>query len=393
MGMHGVGVQVARFHVTSNVTRTALTLVAAGLLFTVCGATSGPAFGSPAGRGPSYTVVYETQETGTPALGVISPEAVAAFKVAFAGTAAHVVVCDDQGTTTGNVDCEHQAFADSAAAFAVTQADEDQSLVDEANIPVVGVANDTSAQSFDISAQQGLFVGMAVALHKRGCKRVGQVIDEGGESYAAQVAAAVPWQSVTDAYIPLAAPDLTPQLAKLTQADVQCVDVATLPTQVPQVLTAMNQDDLKVPTAIPGIIVTPSVLTSLGSLANGLIEVVSTPDPSSSSVSGVAAKLRAHHIPVDAASLDSWAIAQIIQDGAAKVHGTVTATKMLSALDSLRHASTDGVLPPLSMRPQPHASDRRDFDTYVQSIVLQNGKPTQPSGFFDIASPLNAISK
>ena len=53
----------------------------------------------------------------------------------------------------------------------------------QSNIPVVGVANDTSPQSFDVSAQQGLFAGMAVALQKKGCKNIGQVIDEGGESY------------------------------------------------------------------------------------------------------------------------------------------------------------------------------------------------------------------
>ncbi len=34
---------------------------------------------------------------------------------------------------------------------------------------------------------------MAVALQKKGCKNIGQVIDEGGESYGDQVAKAVKW--------------------------------------------------------------------------------------------------------------------------------------------------------------------------------------------------------
>ena len=31
---------------------------------------------------------------------------------------------------------------------------------------------------------------------------------------------------------------------------------------------------------VPGIIVTPQIISSLGSLANGMLEVVSSPDPS-----------------------------------------------------------------------------------------------------------------
>ena len=78
-------------------------------------------------------------------------EAPQAFKAAYAGTPVTINVCDDQGTTTGNIDCEHEAVADHAAAFVVTQASQDQSLVDASNIPVVGVANDTSPQSFDVA--------------------------------------------------------------------------------------------------------------------------------------------------------------------------------------------------------------------------------------------------
>jgi hypothetical protein len=65
---------------------------------------------------------------------------------------------------------------------------------------------------------------------------------------------------------------------------------------------------------------------------------------------------------------------------------------MLTALDKLRNASTDGLLPPISTTPQAKASDRRDFDTYVQSFVLQHGRLTDASGYFNILPQLNAIS-
>jgi hypothetical protein len=273
----------------------------------------------------------------------------------------------------------------------VTQASQDQSLVDASNIPVVGVANDTSPQSFDVSAQQGLFAGMAVALQKKGCKNIGQVIDEGGESYGDQVAKAVKWKSVTDAYIPLTAPDLSPDIAKLVQAHVQCVDMAMLATQIPQALTAMKQAKLSVPIAIPGVILTPSVISSVGSLGNGLVEIISTPPSNSPAATAVAKKMHAVNkgIKVDDASLDSWAIARIIQDGAADVHGNVTNTSLLAGLNKLRNASTDDLLPPLSMKPQSNPAALRDFDTYVESAILKNGQQTQPSGFFNIAPQIN----
>jgi hypothetical protein len=361
-------------------------ILSAGLLGTL------PASAHEDAKGPSYTIVYETQLSGSAAdRGVEAAEAPQAFKAAYAGSPVTIDVCDDQGTTTGNIDCEHEAVADQAAAFVVTQASQDQSLVDASNIPVVGVANDTSPQSFDVSAQQGLFAGMAVALQKKGCKNIGQVIDEGGESYGDQVAKAVKWQSVTDAYIPLSAPDLSPDIAKLAQAHVQCIDMAMLSTQIPQALTAVKQAKLSVPIALPGVILTPSVISSLGSLGNGLVEIISTPPATSPAATAVAKKMHAVNkgIKVDDASLDSWAIARIIQDGAANVHGSVTNTSLLAGLNKLRNASTDGLLPPLTMKPQSNPAALRDFDTYVESAILKNGQQTQPSGFINIAPQIN----
>jgi hypothetical protein len=369
-------------------------LAVSGLVFAVA------SWGEPASAevrttSAHYTVVIDQQLTGSTGngAGMAQPEAFAAIKAAL-GKGVTVDICDNKGTSTGNIDCEHQAISEHAAVFVPLNANLDQSLVDQAGIPVVGVANDTAPQSFDISAQQGLFVGMGVALAKKGCKRLGVVIDEGGQAYAAQTAHAAKWQSVTDAFIPLAAPDLTPDIAKLVQAHVQCVAAASLGSQIPQILTAMQQEHLKVPTALPGIILTSQVVKSLGSLSNGLIAVESTPSPTSAAVANVTKKMHAVNkgIKVDSASLTGWAAAKFIADGAAEVQGPVTSASMLAGLNKLRSASTDGLLPPLSTAPQAKASDRRDFDTYVQSFVLRNGKRTAASGYFNILPQLNAVS-
>ena len=386
---------MARFSPLVMVRSMGSVLAAAGLVLALCSWSEAASAAVRAHSAP-YTVVIDDQLTGSTGSGAggAQPEAFSAFKAAMAGKGVTVDICDNQGTSTGNIDCEHQAITDHAAVFVPLNANLDQSLVDQAGIPVVGVANDTAPQSFDISAQQGLFVGMGVALAKKGCKRLGIVIDEGGQAYASQVADAEKWQSVTDAFIPLAAPDLSPDIAKLVQAHVQCVVAASLDSQIPQILTAMQQAHLKVPTALPGIILTSSVIGSLGSLSNGLIAVESTPSPTSAAVSDVTKEMHAVNkgIKVDSASLTAYALAKLIADGAAEVHGRVTSASMLAGLDKLRNASTDGLLPPISTTAQAKASDRRDFDTYVQSFVLHNGKLTDASGYFNILPQLNAIS-
>jgi hypothetical protein len=341
--------------------------------------------------GPRYTIVYESQQSGAANGAPITPEEPEAFKAAFAGKPVNIVLCDDQGTTTGNIDCEHQAVTDHAAAFVVTQSNEDQSVLDGANIPVIGTANDTSPQSFDVSAQQGFFAGMAVALHNRGCKRLGTVIVEGGQKYSQQTEKAEHWTSVTDAVIPLGSPDLTAQIAKLVQAHVQCVDMATVGPQIEQALLAMKQAKLHVPIAMPGIVVTPDIQKSLGSLGNGLILVESTPALNSTAAVHVGKLMHAvnKNIPVDANSLAIWGLARILTDAIANIKGPVTNTTLLSALNKLRNANTDGLYPPISMKPLSNPAATRDFDSYVQTFVLQNGKLTQPGGWLNVAPQIN----
>lgn len=338
-----------------------------------------------------YTIVYEAQLSGVANNAPITPEGPEAFKAAFAHTPANVVVCDDQGTSTGNIDCEHQAVTDHAAAFIVTQANQDQSLVDGANIPVLGVANDTSPQSFDLSGQQGVFAGMAVALYKNGCRNIGIATVEGGQSYSDQTQKAEHWQSVTDSYFPLGAPDLSAAIAKLAQGHVQCIALATIGSQIAQFLTALKQSSLHVTVAMPGIIVTPSIAKSLGALGNGMLLIETTPATTSAASQRAAKEIHKinKRIQIDATSLSIWATAQIMKDAIKNTHGPVTNTSLLAALNKLRNADTGGLYPPISMTPQSNPATTRDFDTYVQTFVLKNGGLTKPSGYYDVGKQIN----
>ena len=89
----------------------------------------------------------------------------------------------------------------------------DETVAKQAGIPVVGVTDGTSTVSFETSGAPALFAGMAVALYKQGCRKLGFVATEGAEIYQTQVSKAEPWKSVTTSYLPINAPDVTAPIA------------------------------------------------------------------------------------------------------------------------------------------------------------------------------------
>jgi len=62
---------------------------------------------------------------------------------------------------------------------------------------------------------------------------------------------------------------------------------------------------------------------------------------------------------------------------------------MLTALNNLRNANTDGIIPPISMVPRGPANDRRDFDTNIQTYTIENGHLINPSGWVDVGAALD----
>ena len=62
---------------------------------------------------------------------------------------------------------------------------------------------------------------------------------------------------------------------------------------------------------------------------------------------------------------------------------------MTTALDHLRNANTDGIIPPISMIPRTPANDRRDFDTNIQTYKIENGRLTAPSGWINVGTQLD----
>ena len=361
--------------------------LAMSLVVAVCSSSSASASGS---GGSTYSVMLENILSGAQVS--TTANSTPAFQAAFHGTEAKLIVCNDMGTDAGNLLCQHQAVQDHVAVIlAAHQVDE--TLANQAGIPVVGVTDGTSRVSFETSGAPALFVGMAVALYKEGCRKLGFVATEGAEIYQTQVSKAEPWKSVTTSYLPIESPDVTAPIATMQSAGVQCIAEVSLPAQITQVVTAVHQADLKVPVIVPGIIVTPQIIQSLGSLANGLLEVVSSPDPSFSTaaIRAVTKKIKAYDpkAAVQQTELLGYVFGQIVLDAAANIKGPVNASSMMKALNHLRDANTDGIIPPISMVPRAPANDRRDFDTNIQTYKIENGRLTDPSGWINVGTQLD----
>jgi hypothetical protein len=340
--------------------------------------------------GSSYSVLYENVLSGPNASD--TAQSTPAFEAAFHGTKGHLIVCDDMDTDAGNLTCQHEAVEDHVAAI-IAGHQVDESVANAAGIPVVGVTDGTSRVSFEVSGAPALFVGMAVALYRLGCRKLGFIATEGANIYQTQVSKAEPWKSVTTSYLPVESVDATAAVATMSSAGVQCIAEVSLPAQIVQVVTAVHQANLKIPVVVPGVIVTPSIISSLGSLANGMLEVVSSPDPSfpTPAIKAVTKKIKSLYptAPVLQTELLGYAIAEIVIDAANTIKGPITAPTMLKALNRLRHASTAGILPPLSMIPRPGVNDHRDFDANIQTYKIEKGRLTDPSGWFNVGTALD----
>jgi len=342
---------------------------------------------------PAYTVMVIGTFTGLQSYSL--PELPTAVQAAFKGTKVKVITCDDQGSTSAGQNCMHQAVADHVAAvdagFAEVAGDE--SILTQAGIPVIGTTDATSPNSFAVSNGTGQYAGIGVGLYKSGCRRLGILYLDGTDFLAQSIISGGKWQSVTKASIPINAPDLTPSIAKLAEAKVQCVAISTEPNTVIQAMTAIKQNNLNVKVAMVSAILTPQVLSSLGSQANGIIAIDGTVDPADKAPVVVTIKKQMHAVnskePVTTGAIIAWASAKLLQDAAQNIHGPVTAASMMTALSALRNASTDGAIPPFTATPLTNPAFARFFNHYDIDYVIKNGHLVRLTNFYDVTSALD----
>jgi hypothetical protein len=364
---------------------------------TTAATSAGGATAPTTAAGTAYTVMVIGTFTSAQSFNV--PEIVVATKAAFAGTGVKVVSCDDQGTSSAGLACEHKAVVDHVAAVVAGYAyvAQDQSILTQAKIPTVGLTDSTSPISFALASNSGGYAGIGVGLAKAGCTRLGVLYLDGTDVLADAIVAGAKWQAVSKAAIPVNAPDLTASITKLAEAKVGCIAISTEPNTVIQAMTAIKQDGLKVKVAMTAALLNPQVLSALGSEANGVIGVEGTVDPADTSVPVVAQiksamKAVDPKAPVTTSAIIAWASAKLILDAAQTIKGPVTAASMLTALNGLRNASTDGAIPQISAVELSNPAYKRFFNHYDIDYVINNGVPNRLTNFYDLTSALGTKS-
>jgi hypothetical protein len=346
-----------------------------------------------------YEVMVAGSLSGSAAY--VTPEIVAAVEGAYRNVkGAKVITCDDQQTSSGGLACEHTAVTDHVAAVIVganSYVGQNESLLTQANIPAIGVTDATSPNSFAVESSAGLYAGIGVGLSKAGCKRLGILYLDGTDFLSNAIIGGAKWQSVTEAAIPFNAPDLTPSIAKLAEAKVQCIAISVEPNTVIQAMIAIKQDNLKVKVAMVSALLDSQVLGALGKQANGIISIEGQVDPEvkSAAVSQITKDMAAvnRKEPVTTAAILAWASAKLVIDATAHVKGAVTAASLTKALNGLRNASTDGAIPPFSAVPLTNPAYVRFFNHYAIDYVIENGRPKALTSFYDLTSALDKKSK
>jgi hypothetical protein len=356
--------------------------------------------GSPAGAasGKAYKVMVIGSLSGVASYQV--PEIVPAVKAAFSKDPnVTVLSCDDQFSESNALDCEHTAVTDgvSAVVGGFAELAENESILEQAGIPTIGTTDTTSSVSFALSNGTGLYAGIGGGLWQTGCKKLGILYLDGTQVLADAIKGNFKWKSVTYSVIPANAPDLSSPVAKLADAKVQCIALSTEPNQVIQAMTAIKQAGIKnVKVAMVEAILTPQVLSALGSEGNGLISIEGNIDPLSGApvvklITSEMKKVDAS-APVSSAAIIAWASADILLQAGNTIKGNVTASSMDKALSKLRNVTTDGAYPPISMVPLPVPGFQRFFGHYALSYTIENQKPKLLANWYPLDKDLKATS-
>jgi hypothetical protein len=300
------------------------------------------------------------------------------------------------GTASAALNCEHQAVVDHAAAVIVGQSNvgQDQAILTQAGIPALGDTDFTSPTSFSLS--NGYSPPIGLGLYNTGCRRLGIIYLDGTDSLVQGIIEGGKWQTVAKAAIPANAPDLTPAVAKLGEAKVQCIALSVIPTEVAQAMTAVKQGGLNVQVAGVSSIITKQVISSLGSVANGMLVIgaeTNGGDSTAPVITQIATDMKAFgsNAAVTQLAVLDWAGAKLVLAAAQHIQGPVTAAAMLTALNGLRNVSTDGAIHPFSAIPLKSKAYPRAFNHYVIDYVVKSGVPTRLSNFIDLTSVLETL--
>ncbi len=359
--------------------------------------------GSSSGADMSPFKIMVAGDFSSTGLAYTTPEVVPAVKGALRGDPQiTVVTCDTKSDTAAADNCEEEAVQDKVAAVIIgfSNIGQDQSILTRAGIPVIGDAESDAKATTAFSLANGNveYYGIGIGMSEAGCKSYGVLYLDGTTVLTDSIKAGAATKGLKEAAraaVAANAPDLAPAIAKLTDANVDCIALSVVPNQVVQAVTAIKQTGKTIRVAAVSAIFLPQVLSSLGSSLNGAISINQVRNVPDSTVPGSAM------IQADMAAEDpkatitqlaviAWASAKLVLDALPSIQGGITANSMLTALNGLRNATTYGMTQPISAIPLSNPLYARMFNPYAINYQIENGQQNALGGFYDLKPALGS---
>jgi ABC-type branched-subunit amino acid transport system substrate-binding protein len=310
-----------------------------------------------------------------------------------------LTICNDEATPSVASTCARQAVSSHDVAVLGSYSEEAATIVPilkAAHIAYIGATAQspqdfTSGISFPLEGlNQVVFAGVGYGATLVGCKEAGILIENYGTTtplaeQSIELGAGLGGGSVvqientgTDV------PSYAPAIADIESAGATCIDTIMPPDQIPLILQEMAASaDPTIQMVNAQDTFSTAALEQLGSAANGMILSSST-YPATSSLAAVKTVVKeiGKYEPAGTAvsqfSIQGWAAVDLLKDGLTAVKGSITSTKLLTAMGHLKNASTQGLYAPYTdTSAGPVAGAPRLFLTKVLILKVSNNGATE----------------
>lgn len=379
-------------------TAPAATTATTGGAATTAAAGGAAATAAAVGSGKPFKVMVTGDFTSVIAYTVA--EVVPAVKGAMKGVAgATILTCDSKGDANAATACQRKAVEEGASVVIAGfgYGAQDQSILEKAGIPALGVVSEKASDSFAIASSQGGYIGIGVALGNAGCKKLGILELDGTDQLGDAITKGFKTTGGTEAAragIAANAPDLAPAIAKLLGAGAECIALSVTPPQLIQAATAVSQTGKKPLLAGTASIFFPQIIKAMGPLAEGVImtdNVASAQEdtPGTRAVKAAMAEFDSK-APLTNMAIYGWIAGRMVAEAAAHVSGDVTKESLMAALNNLKDIDTQGLSHPITTTELKNPAFKRFINPWVATFTIKSGVPTKTSDFVNVGSIIDA---
>lgn len=333
--------------------------------------------------------------------GFSSPDALPAVQGALeAFPNVEVLSCDSQQDANAGNECQREAVdaAVDAVIVGFSPLSSDHAILTEAGIPVVGNGDPAAPNTFGVASTLGAYSGLGVGAAEAGCENTGILYLDGTDFLADALRTGLEIgdsQESARAPVPANAPDLAPAIARLLDADSDCILLSVLPNMIVQAVTAIDQSGESPTIAAVGAVFTADVVESLGDLADGVLTTeiqVNPADTTDPVVDEIADDVAAfdEDVEVGTIGVHAWASAKVLAAGLLQHQGEVTPQSLTTTLNGLRDVDVHGAIHPFSSVEIASDAYARFFNHWGLNYVIEDGVPVRQGDFYDLGPILEA---